>query len=1000
MKNLILALTKSLIVSSILLALITPPAYADDLEIYGVSESENLPVNVLFIFDVSGSMGWGKDGDRDPEPGESRYEIMLEALKKVLDGNKDTNNLKVGVSWFSANSSGIRWPVTDILADAHDIDNDIPAGAYKSYEIIPHLLETNAQPSGSTGIVQALFEASQYFRGGEVWAGKNEADTWNTSTGQYKEKRRRLWPAMRKTYTDSTRNGSGYWNGAKYISPIIDRCTPNFIVLLSDGEPTSSSYDARKKIEAMTGTTCADIPNLDSGKCGAELVHYLANNDQLENQTGTDIRTFSIGFNITGKGKTFLQSLAANGNGEFYSASDASDLEHAFNNIIRSITAENESFSSLVTTIRASTLSSDNRVFLNMFKPAETRSWQGNTKGYFIDSTGLLDVDGNSAVMDDPDGPGKLDKFKESARSFWSNNIDGNFVHQGGASGEIENNNSRQIYTYTEDDAPNKSALTKITTNNSKITPAMMGVIGVSEKREVLDWLLNDSSMGDPLHAKPLMISYANSTGKNKRDIIFSMTNQGLLHAIDASKPSGFSEYDGGEELFAFIPQALLSNLKDHKANLVSSDHLYGLDGALSYYHDDTNNDTYVNPGEKTYLYFGMRRGGRNYYALDISNLSSPSLTWRIEGGTGDFTQLGQTWSRPTPTTINWNGGSTKKVIIFGGGYDQNADNHLTRTPDTMGNAIFIVDALTGKHLWSATKGESKVDAKSRMKFSIPGDIRVIDSNFDRIADRLYFSDVGGQIWRIDLVDGKSADNKDIKDISGYVIARLTPNDSNKHYRRFYSVPEVAKMEKDSSFYYAVAVGSGFRAHPNSLAVQDRVYMIKDTNVITGPPSVSPAIVYNGHLLNITNNVDKARIERRMATKKGWRLHLKNLGEKSMTPMLIFNSHLAFTTFTPTSEEDTANSNSCGGGGGTGRYYQINLENGMPVKNFYDDTTPTANLTAVNRSKVIPGQGIPTEVVRRFLDPMNGGGTQETVGKGIIGNSSSAVHRANWKKVE
>ena len=58
-------------------------------------------------------------------------------------------------------------------------------------------------------------------------------------------------------------------------------------------------------------------------------------------------------------------------------------------------------------------------------------------------------------------------------------------------------------------------------------------------------------AMGDTLHAQPAAVVYGQAGGG--RDIVlFSATNDGYLHAVDA---------DTGEELWAFIPKELLPNL-------------------------------------------------------------------------------------------------------------------------------------------------------------------------------------------------------------------------------------------------------------------------------------------------------------------------------------------------------------------------------------------------------------------------------------------------------
>ena len=50
----------------------------------------------------------------------------------------------------------------------------------------------------------------------------------------------------------------------------------------------------------------------------------------------------------------------------------------------------------------------------------------------------------------------------------------------------------------------------------------------------------------------------------------------------------------------------------------------FGLDGQISLLHVDTDNDHLVDTNETAILYVGMRRGGKNYYAIDISNPECP----------------------------------------------------------------------------------------------------------------------------------------------------------------------------------------------------------------------------------------------------------------------------------------------------------------------------------------------------------------------------------------
>ncbi len=89
-----------------------------------------------------------------------------------------------------------------------------------------------------------------------------------------------------------------------------------------------------------------------------------------------------------------------------------------------------------------------------------------------------------------------------------------------------------------------------------------------------------------------------------------------------------------GVEEWLFMPQALLANQVDLMNNN-SGDHLYGIDGHITHWINDEDDDGTIEPddGDKVWIFFGMRRGGKNYYALDVtpaSTLTSTSTTGGI----------------------------------------------------------------------------------------------------------------------------------------------------------------------------------------------------------------------------------------------------------------------------------------------------------------------------------------------------------------------------------
>jgi type IV pilus assembly protein PilY1 len=322
----------------------------------------------------------------------------------------------------------------------------------------------------------------------------------------------------------------------------------------------------------------------------------------------------------------------------------------------------------------------------------------------------------------------------------------------------------------------------------------------------------------------------------------------------------------------------LLPNIKLLKANAKSTSQKprrYGMDNTVALWINDANNNgviygnprtgtsTGLNTGEFVYAYATMGRGGRNIYALDITNRSNPKMLWQIIGGTtSGFEKLGQTWSVPVKTRIQV-GSDIKDVLIFGGGYDTNQDDlnrtDSTRSADSLGNAIYIVDAKTGAKIWSAGNDDTHDLNLAKMQYGIPSKVRVIDINAgdasqigedanqgkllsggilvqdeEKLADQIFVGDMGGQVWRLFINHGSSGSNLiTAGGTNGDGVFASVANDTPESARRFYHEPDVALLKVGGSPTLTVNIGSGYSGHQLNKTIEDRFYSFRTDTLFT-----------------------------------------------------------------------------------------------------------------------------------------------------------------------
>lgn len=800
-------------------------ALADDIEIYVTRDlpaDQRVRPNILFILDSSGSMTTTVSGTR-----KSRNQVVREVTKDLIDELKVAGDVNVGLMRFNTEDGGrVIYPVTRLTND--------------NARAIKDAIDT-INTSDWTPLSETLYEAYRYLSGQSLVYGSSSA--------------------------------SGSRSGNTYRSPIEHSCQRTNVIFLTDGEPTydlkansrirplaaSNSTWKEDSCETWSGNRENDSDR-KNGQCLPHLAEYMANQDMAPGVPGKQtVNTYTIGFATN---QQLLKNTAEAGGGKYFTTSNVSGLTEAMKSIIVEILAENTSFAAPSVAVSAyNNLGYRNDLYYALFRPAEGDRWVGNVKRYKLTRGGngdsmIVDATGQSAV--DPD----TGFFRDTARSIWSSTADGKDVAKGGVAENLPA--SRRVYTWTgADRSPAADAgvggavsLAPLAADTPGLTRELLGAANDTERSHFIQWGQGlDPQTGarrrqiaDVLHNEPKLVAYrtdenlarvtnAEKAGTPSYDpalgdtleqlYLFFSSNEGFIHAVDART---------GIEKFAFIPKELLPNLKAYYKDARGGAKTYGMDGQINLWveYGALDADSQTRTLSKAYLYAGMRRGGRNYYALDVTNLDAPRLKWVIKGGvTPGFEKLGQTWSAPLLGKLKVNGTATR-VLVFSGGYDTNQDLDTPNTPrnDTLGNALFIVDAETGKLLWRAGGDEGADLRISSMTNSIPAEPAMVDVDGDGLLDLLYAADTRGQIFRIDFTHGGLSSTA-----TGGRIAALG-GASAADNRRFYNTPDIAlHRERGGRPHFTIAIGSGYRAHPLNEDTEDRFYVLRDYDVYSAPAS-------------------------------------------------------------------------------------------------------------------------------------------------------------------
>jgi len=944
----------------------------------------------------------------------TRFDVAKEVVTDIIGANSsiDFGLMVFNRNTVTANDGGriIKHLTTDMsLADRNALIDTI--------DTLPQSL--------FTPLCESSYEAYRYLAGESVLYGNNAHDS------------------------DSPDRDMAAETAGIYNSPTTD-CAYTYIILMTDGVPVRDT-SANNAIRALTGNPCSGT----GGSCLPDIAEYMANTD-LDGDTANGDQfayTYTIGFTTD---LVLLEETADRGQGQYFTADNSAELAVAFQGAISAILSSESSFTSPAVAVDTfSRTESRNEVFFAMFKPAQEIDWKGNIKRLNLvienDAAVLKDANGNDAFEACPgNAVGEVTEcIAEDATTVWSTTVDGGTVDQGGVGALLVARNMaanpRVLYSNTgasnalaEFDDAYVNLLTSGYADDAELFAAY-GVNNLTELTILLSWARgfdvdneNDNSnnrnwiMADMLHSRPIVVNYGAlgaATESNPEQRLLVGTNGGFLHMFDI---------ETGEEDWAFFPKELSEILQQRRNNARSTQHVYGIDAPPALYLNDIGKDGTIDSlqGDQAIIYFGLRRGGRGMYALDVSVPDSPSFKWQINENTSGFSELGQTWSVPSITTIpgytyDHDGDNTtdeipKPVLVFGAGYDVNKDSTGVATVDSMGRGFYIVDALDGSLVWSITPAANSATNMQHtgLLHSVPAIITPVDSNGDSISDRFYFGDTGGNLWRVDLPGLVNNQRPSTAQNSWFITKLASVNGGTTATdRRFFASADVVRTKRKICTEYfpspdadecrivteidfdAVLIGTGDRTNPIATDVENQFYMFRDERIqpyTDAPQSTTQCSNYellgltydfrcelnnaaglsSSDLFDATSNIIQTGSANQVTTATaslnnahGWLIGLPSTGEKSLSRALTLNGAVFFTTFSP----ETGSILSCRPEAGLGRLYRVNLQDATEVSLPNNIGTYNRFITLGSLVPDTPSPHFGSDKKIRLLFPSGGG---------------------------
>lgn len=899
--------------------------YADggtDPQIYGGSYLDSdYTGHYLNWFFGSSPTNWGSSARRKPGT-QQRIEVARTAAKAVVDS---LDRVRAGLFTYN-NGNGGR-----LL----DVMGDMDAAKKTSIKAKIDALA----PSGNTPLAETLADIGKYFVTG--YTGNLTLHPGPSPIT------RTVAQAFPHTYS----NGSGV---SSPDAPIQYWCQKSFSVLLTDGRPQGDQNE-NTNIGADLQDYDGDCSGANAGNCTThdrklsrvyesagsdyldDVAQALAEIDLRPNLTApsgqskkNNVSTYTIGFaDEQVRNDPLMQETATQGSGLFLTAGNEAELVRAFQIAAQDILAKDGS-AAAVAVANAFVSSGDNASYASSYNSG---NWTGDLIAYPINlTTGVPDITApiwntgcaSPAALVDPENPAKGVRGCSAQVKLDSRTPDSRFIVTYSGDGGTGQGVQFQPHNATPADGTTTLSSTQQALLDSPAAP------GPGDGAAVVAYLRGERSgetsnsyrsrahvLADIVNAEPVIVrapqlSYGDTgyatfkTDKASRTkMVFQAANDGMLHAFNA---------DTGTEVWAYVPSLVLGSL-NALTRRTGFQHRYYVDGTPTVGDVDFSNTSGASgdPDWHTMLVGGLAKGGRGYYALDVTDpvpateaAAASKVLWEFPNNDTRGEEANAITSKTVEQVVGYSFGKPIIIKTRAAGWVVLVTSGYNNGTDTGGDGqgyLFVLNARTGELIRALATGAGDATTPSGLAQITAF---VLDASINNRVEQVYGGDLLGNVWRFDL-SGATADSWNVTKVAILV-------DGSSVAQPITVKPELTSLVINGVEKRLVYVGTGKYLGDSDVSTTQTqtMYALSDDLSITGTstPVINPL---RSNLVAQVLTLNQAGDQRTFETpatvnlnvSKGWYVDMPATRERINTNPVLVRGALVFTSNIPSDDACT-----------------------------------------------------------------------------------------------